>query len=598
MKPLLQFLKEQRDLWRLWLVLPILAFIIPLFALAIPLIQRRLIDDVILPQRLDLLPGTAAMFAGVWLASTLCIAFGSLLNTYLRERMLVRLRERLIEQSEHLSVSFSERVHSGRTTSLFLNDAGIVAGLLTDTTMSALGSILTLVFGIALMLRLNVELALATAVGPPLVAFAAMVITRPLRPAARRAQEKVAELTERLQENLAGLREIVAFGRGSTERAGFGATMSQLLRLNMRVASIDSAIQSGAGLFTLAVTLTTLVYGGYLVIEARTSLGTLLAMQLLFGIVFQPAGQVVRVISTIQKGLGAADRLFGFLDEVPSVPEYEDAQTPEHVAGEVTFEDVSFAYRPGEPVLRDISFTAAPGEMIALVGPSGAGKTTLVSLITRFHDPDEGAVLLDGADLRDLTLAGLRGHIGIAFQDTFLFAKSIRENIGFGREGATNEEIEAAAWKANALEFIQRLPQGFDTQAGERGVQLSEGQRQRLAIARALLRDPRILILDEPTAALDARSEHLLQAALDTARRGRTTFVIAHRLATIRRADRILVMDAGRIVQQGTHDELVGQQGLYRDLFSLQYGSAAQQESDNGAIQALAALPARIAEPV
>jgi ABC-type multidrug transport system fused ATPase/permease subunit len=232
---------------------------------------------------------------------------------------------------------------------------------------------------------------------------------------------------------------------------------------------------------------------------------------------------------------------------------------------------VSFGYTPDRPVLKEISCAARPGEMVALVGPSGAGKTTLVGLIARFYDPDQGRVLLDGTDLRVLTTQSVRRHIGIVFQDPFLFAASVRENIAFGREGASESEIVAAARAANAWEFIERLPAGLATHVGQRGVHLSEGQKQRLAIARALLRDPRVLILDEPTSALDARSEHLLQEALETLMHGRTTFVIAHRLATVRRAERILVLDNGQVLEEGTHEELLERDGLYRELYALQF---------------------------
>jgi ABC-type multidrug transport system fused ATPase/permease subunit len=340
------------------------------------------------------------------------------------------------------------------------------------------------------------------------------------------------------------------------------------------------------------VSLTVFIYGGYLVIKGQTSLGTVFAMQSLFGLVFQPAGQLVRVVGDVQKALGAADRVYEYLNEEPGVPEYEDAVELVGLNGDVTFVDVSFSYLSGVAVLSDISFSARSGETIALVGPSGAGKSTLASLIPRFHDPDNGAVLLDGTDLRDLTLDSLRQQIGIVFQDTYLFAASIRDNIAFGYEGATEDEIVRAAAAANVLEFVERLPAGFDTWVGERGVQLSEGQKQRIAIARALLREPRILILDEPTAALDARSESLLQAALDDATRGRTTFVIAHRLATVLRADLILVLDGGRIVQQGTHHALMAAGGLYRDLYDLQFRPSVEpSDSDSARTGVLAVTP-------
>jgi ABC-type multidrug transport system fused ATPase/permease subunit len=274
------------------------------------------------------------------------------------------------------------------------------------------------------------------------------------------------------------------------------------------------------------------------------------------------------------------------LSQTPQVQEQLAARTPGHTAGAVAFEAVTFGYQPDQPVLHEVSFTAQPGELVALVGPSGAGKSTLTSLIARFYDPAAGRVLLDGVDVRDLTLTGLRGQIAIVFQDTFLFAETIGENIAFGREGASETAIVAAARAANAWEFIERLPDGIRTLVGERGVRLSEGQKQRLAIARALLRDPRILILDEPTSALDARAEHLLQSALDTLMRGRTTFVIAHRLATVRRADRILVLEHGRIVEQGTHSTLLERHGLYRELFDLQFGAGVERTND--ALRALA----------
>jgi ABC-type multidrug transport system fused ATPase/permease subunit len=387
------------------------------------------------------------------------------------------------------------------------------------------------------MFRLDPQLALAAALGPPFVALAAAVVTRPLRPMSRRVQGKVAELTERLQENLAGLREIVAFAREHQQELRFAATMRELLRLRMRLAALDLTIGSGAGIVSLAVTLTILVYGAYLTVQGQTTLGTVIAMRSLFGLLFQPAGQLIGLVASAQKALASAERIYEFLDEVPGVEDDPDATTPGEVAGEITFEGVEFAYRPGQPVLRGVSFTARPGELVALVGPSGAGKSTLASLIARFYDPDDGRILLDGADLRDLRLAGLRERIGIVFQDTFLFSATIRENLSFGREGASEAEIVAAARAANAWEFIERLPDGLDT-------------------------------------AVDARSEHLLNEALVNLMRGRTTFVIAHRLATARRADRIIVMDDGGIVEQGTHAELLARGGLYRELCDLQLGGA------------------------
>ncbi len=591
MRSVWRILNDHRGLWPWGAPLLLLAVTTPLLAISQPLVERRLIDDVVLAHRLDLLPSTAALYAALWLLNIVSILAGTTLSTYVTERAMLHLRERLFMHCEALSLDFSRRTESGKTLSLFVNDVPAAVSLLASTLMRLTSSAVAIVAGLIVIVRLDPELALVAGVAPPLVAVAAAVATRPLRPAARRAQAKAAELTARLQESLAGIREIVAFGRERTAASRFSAVAQELLRCRMRVAYIDTALQSGASVLAQVVTLALLVFGAYLVIEGRTSLGTVLAMRSLFGMLFVPAGQIVNVFSGIQRSLAAADRVYQVLDERPQVAERPGAAAPRDVQGAVVFEVVSFAYRPGDPVLENVSFAARPGDLVALVGPSGAGKTTLVSLIARFYDPTAGRVLLDGVDLRDLSLAGLRRQIAMVFQDTYLFNMTIRENIAFGRDGASEADIVAAARDAQAWEFIERLPDGLDTVVGERGVWLSEGQKQRIAIARAFLRDPRILILDEPTSALDARSEHLLQAALEHLTRGRTTFVIAHRLATVQRADRILVLDRGRIVEQGTHAELLARDGLYRELFALQFAAGAQAPSRTGVPRAVALAP-------
>ncbi|TAK34829.1 MAG: ABC transporter ATP-binding protein [Chloroflexota bacterium] len=574
MKTFLRALGDSRTLWKLWVPLLLLAMLTPPLVLALPLVEKKLIDEVILARQPDLLLETLAQYVGLWLVATVFQIFGATLATYLTERITLHFRHRVFAHCETLSLAFSRREHSGRTLSLFANDVPSLTNLFSSTVAGALGSITTLLLGAALMFVLSPQLAIIAGVAPPLVSVAAAVVTRPLRPATRRAQEKAAELTERIQENLAGIREIVAFGQEHAQRIRFLTTLGELLRLRMRVVMIDTAIQSGQSLFSLAVTLVILGYGGYLVMQGDATVGTLVAMNSLFGYVFQPAGQLLRLVSGVQKALGAADRVYEFLDQKPQVQERVEARVPSNIRGCIAFDDVSFEHVPGQSVLADVSLTGQPGQVIALVGPSGAGKTTLVSLIARFYDPIRGRVLLDGTDLRDLSLDWLRSQIAIVFQDTYLFATSIRENIAFGRDGASETQIIAAARSANAWEFIERLPNGLDTLVGERGTHLSEGQKQRLSIARAILRDPRILILDEPTSALDARSEHQLQAALDNLMLNRTTFVIAHRLATVQRADRILVIENGRIVEQGTHAELLAYRGVYRELFDLQFAGA------------------------
>ena len=559
-------------MWRIWVPLVFWATLTPPFILALPLVEKRLIDSVLLPRNFDLLPQTIALYAGLWLVSTFGQVAGTPLRIYFGEQLTLRLRRRLFAQCTALSLTFSHREHSGRTMGLFVNDVPSLGGIFSTTLVSWTSSLVSLVLAVVVMFNLSWQLAVVGGLAPPLVAGLASLVTRPIRPAARRAQAKAGELNERIQENLAGLREVVAFGLEHAQGLRFATTLAELLRLRMRVTYMDTALQAGQNLFTLVMEICLLGYGGYLVVRGQTTLGTLVAMRGLLHSVFYPASQLAGMFGGLQKALGAADRIYGFLDEEPDVRDRDDAHPPEGVVGAVAFQHVNFGYQMDRPVLRNISFTANPGDIVALVGPSGAGKSTLVSLIARFYDPTDGRVLLDGTDIRDLSLAGLRSQIGIVFQDTFLFATTIRENISVACTDASEASIVAAARAANAWEFIERLPKGLDTEVGERGVQLSEGQKQRVAIARALLRDPRILILDEPTSALDARSERLLQTAFENLMRGRTTFVIAHRLATVQRATDILVIDDGRILEHGSHAELMRKGGLYRELFDLQFG--------------------------
>ncbi len=567
-----RYVREQPILWRVWIGLLPLVVLLPVLGVAVPLIERQFIDAVVLGGRADLLLPTIALYGLVWLLSTaVAITTGALLS-YVAERVSLELRRRLFVHSSAVSLVFSQRDHSGRTLSLFTSDVPAVSSLVGQTASAGLGSLVTLAIATVLMFALSWQLALAGAVTPIFVTIAAAVFTRPLRPAARRIQDMVAVMSERVQENLSGTREIIAFGRERDQQVQFVATLRSLLRLRMRLTMLEAALQGGQSVVGMALTLVILGYGAYLVSAGQTTLGTVFAMRTLFGLVLGPASRLFGLFGDVQKGLAAVDRIHGFLDEVP--PVRDGTRAPIGVRGEVAFRGVGFEYRLERPVLRDLSFVARPGERLAIVGPSGAGKSTLASLVARFYDPTTGAVTLDGVDLRELSLAGLREQIGIVFQNTFLFARSIRENIAFGRDGASEQEVVAAAEAANAWEFIRDLPHGLDTSVGERGVLLSEGQKQRIAIARALLRDPRILILDEPTSALDARSERLVRDALENLMRDRTTFVIAHRLGTVVGADRILVLDGGRLVQQGTHPELVARAGVYRDLFQLQHPEA------------------------
>mgnify|MGYP000380340315 CR=1 FL=1 len=571
MRILGRLLNDHSRLWPLWLGLVGLSAGLPVAGLLLPLVQKRLIDEVLLPGRFDGLFPTVGLYAVVWLAAMVAQVAGNFLRTYTGERVAVELRRKLFEHCEWLAVAFARQKHSGRTMALFTSDVPNVADLYSLVLVTGIGSIVTVALAAYILFSLSPELAVAAGLAPPAVGLAALLVTRPLRPAYRRVQEKVAEVTERLHEALAGLREVVAFGQQEPQAARFNRSLQELLRLRLGVALISSGLSAGQSVFSLAVTLLILGYGGYLVIEGRTTLGTLVAAQSLFSLVFTPASQLVSLFSGAQRALASAERVYAFLDQKPRVVEAPDAFRPAGLArGEIRFENVSFEYEGGRAALEDISFTVRPGGLVALVGPSGAGKTTLISLILRFYDPTSGRILLDGVDLRRLPLGWLRRQVGIVFQDTFLFTGTVRENIAFGSEDVGEADVIAAAQAANAWEFIERLPRGLDTPVGPRGAQLSEGERQRIAIARAFLRNPPILVLDEPTSSLDSRSDYLIRSALVNLTRGRTTLVIAHRLATVRQADRILVLDRGRLVEAGTHAELMARRGLYYELHRFQ----------------------------
>jgi ABC-type multidrug transport system fused ATPase/permease subunit len=540
--------------------------------LAMPLIERYLIDDVLLARKTALLAPALIAYGGLWLLLEFFFASMGILNSYLSERIAVDLRQRMFEHCQKLSFTYINRDHSSRLMALFSNDVPQVAGFFNGVVVTSVVSLTTLLVGATIVVRINWLLGLAVLIIVPVAGLALLVLSRPLKSASRHSQNKAEKLTMHLQELLSGLREVAAFHQERAQRNRFLSVLSESLRLRMRLAFLDSVIAAGKGSLSMVITMVTLGVGGYLVLRGQATVGTMIAMRSLYHVMYGPALNIFGVITTSQKVLASLDRVDEFLEESPQVVERSEALTPERVTGVVAFEDVCFSYNPEREVLHGISFVAERGKMIALVGPSGAGKTTITNLIGRFYDPTAGRITLDGIDLRDLSLKTLRDNISMVFQNTFIFDISVRDNIAFGRPDATDGEIVAAARAANAMGFIERLPQGLDTPVGERGVRFSEGQRQRLGIARALLRDTPILILDEPTSAMDARSERLLQSALENITRGRTTLVIAHRLTTILRSDRILVVNEGRIAEQGTHSELFRARGLYRELYDMQFG--------------------------
>jgi subfamily B ATP-binding cassette protein MsbA len=440
-------------------------------------------------------------------------------------------------------------------------------------TVSSVVGVMNLGIYAVILCGLNWRLTLLIVCTAPAMVVASAITASILRPRYRHVQEKAAAVNAVLQENISGMRVSKAFAR----EAAAQRTFEERNRESMRAAMGTRAVQSVSGpVVQLIQTFSTcliLWYGGGLVHLGQLTVGELVAFLSYANAFYQPVNDLIQVNNVLQQALAAADRIFQFLDEPLDVVDRPGAIALRDVQGHLRFEGVTFAYLEGEPVLHGIDLEALPGQMVALVGHTGSGKTTLVNLIPRFYDPTGGRVTLDGHDLRDVTLASLRANVAVVLQETQLFNTSVRTNLLYGRLDATEEEMIAAAKLANAHEFIMQLPEGYDSVVNEGGSRLSRGQRQRLSLARAILKDPRILILDEATSDVDTETERLIQQALERVMHGRTSFVIAHRLSTVQRAHQIVVLDHGRIVERGTHRELLARGGVYRDLYEIQFAS-------------------------
>ena len=491
--------------------------------------------------------------------------------TYTGERVIFDLRMAIVRHMQSMSLSFFNVRKTGELMSHITSDATLVHGVITQTIIQILGQVLTLVAGVATIFLMNWKLALLTLIVAPPIGILGQRLGRRIRDLSRATQDAQAEAVGVLQEAIAEVRVVQAFTREQYEADRFHEKLLFMFRKSMERAQITSVMFPLIGFLGFASSIVVLWFGGHEVASGELTTGQLVAFLLYLGMVAGPIGGLAGQWGQIQQAFGAADRIFALLDTVPEVRDAPDAVPLPPVAGDIRFDDVRFRYGEGPIVLDGVDTHFRPGETTALVGPSGAGKTTLVNLVGRFYDPIDGAIRIDGHDLRSVTVRSLRTQIAVVPQEPILFADSIRENIRYGRLEATQAEIEAAAVAANATEFISRLPKGFDTIVGERGVRLSVGQRQRVAIARALLRDAPILLLDEATSSLDNESEFLVQQALDRLMRGRTTIVIAHRLSTVERAHRILVLDKGRIVEEGTHQELLTLGGLYHRLYTRRF---------------------------
>lgn len=563
--------------WPWVLASTVSVLVVMAFNLAVPQIFRIGIDLAILGGQAFYLPWLALAVVLV----TLVKGGFSFLQRYAMERVAQRIiyemRGSLYRHLQEMSFSFYENTQTGQLMSRATADVEMLKRFYGFGLIHLFSGILTFAGVIIVIFAMNWQLALLTVATLPLITVAIIRFGRLVGPAYQFIQEELADLTSVLQENLSGIRVIKTFGREESEIGKFDRNNIRLLAKNLAAVRIWAYYFPFISFLTGFSATIILWYGGRQVMQGHMLLGELVAFNSYLLMLVMPMRMLGWVVNLAQRGFASASRVFELLDAKPEISDLPAARTLQNVHGDVVFENVFFSYREGVEALCDVSFFAAAGQKIAIVGSTGSGKSTLVNLIPRFYDPLEGRVLIDGSDIRDFTLQSLRENIGFVPQETFLFSTSISENIGYGNPQAGSEAIVAAARAAQIHDFIQTLPQGYETVIGERGIGLSGGQKQRIAIARALLKNPKILILDDYTSNVDLNTEYLIRQALETLLQDRTSFIIAQRIATVQAADLILVLEGGAVAARGTHAELLGKSRLYAEICELQFKKNCEQ---------------------
>lgn len=557
------------------MIIGIIKFAIPLL---IPLLLKYVVDEIIANTKLPMSVKTERL----WWAIAVMLVFFVLIRPiveYYRQyfaqwtasKVLYDIRNRLFTHMQKLSFTYYSNHRTGEIISRVINDVEQTKDFIITGLMNLWLDMTTIIIALIIMMKMDIKLTLVSISTLPLYAFSVKYFFGRLRQRTRMRSQALAELQAYLHERVQGMPVIKSLAIEEEEQKRFSEQNNNFLTKALMHTSWNAKSFSVVNTVTDIAPIIVIGYAGYQVLLGHITVGTLVAFVGYIDRLYSPLRRLVNSSTTLTQSFASMDRMFEFLDETYDIVDAPNAMDCKEVKGDIVFENVTFAYSKNEPpVLRDISFSVKAGETIALVGMSGGGKSTLVSLIPRFYDVTKGRILLDGIDIRDIRVRSLRDQIGMVFQDSFLFSDSVKENILLGKPGATDEEVIAAAKAANAHDFIMNLPEGYDTKVGERGIKLSGGQKQRIAIARVFLKNPPLLIFDEATSALDLESEHYIQEAMERLAKNRTTFIVAHRLSTITHADRIFLIEDGKIVESGTHDELMARKGQYYHLFTIQ----------------------------
>ena len=568
LRRLVRYLKPHR---RVVLAVLLFAALGTGMGLAGPYLMGKAIDVLYMRSGVNALFRVVLAMVGVYLLSWLAMVGQGWIVASVAQKVMRTLRGDLFNHLQTLSLRFFDGRASGELMSRLTNDMDAVSRVLSQNATQLFTGVLTLVGVLVIMFVLNPLLALGSMLVFPLMIGLVGLVGKKTRTAFRGYQTNLGALNGVLEETYSGQRVVMAYGQEDKVLDRFDQANEAVRKLGIHAMTYALLVMPMMGILSNANIAVVAGLGGWMTLKGLATVGTIASFIAYSSRFADPLRQLGELYNQVQAALAGAERIFEVIDTSPDQTDVSDAVALERIEGDVVFEDVSFFYVPGVPVLKDVCLHARPGERIALVGPTGAGKTTVVNLLSRFYDLDDGAIRIDGIDLRYVSRASLRRNLGTVLQQSFLFAESVMENIRYGRLDASDEEVIAAATLANADRFIRRLPHGYDTVLSERGANLSEGQRQLIAIARAILADPRILVLDEATSSVDTRTEVHVQEALLELMKGRTSFVIAHRLSTIRGADQVVVIDEGRIVERGTHEELLAKEGTYHHLYMSQF---------------------------